>query len=77
MAESLVRVGPAGPDQTAVLAGLLSEAFFPDPLWLALLPDEAERRRALPLFFGHLLRIGFRHGEPCTARFFPHPDREI
>ena len=47
--------GPAGDIQ--------AEAFYEDPLYVLLFPDEEERRQKLPLFFRFLMRYGFMYGE--------------
>jgi GNAT superfamily N-acetyltransferase len=41
---------------------VLGRAFFDDPLWTWVLPDDADRRRALGWFMGVGVRYGHAHG---------------
>jgi GNAT superfamily N-acetyltransferase len=77
-------VSPARPEQEPLLRSLLAAAFFRDPVWLTLLPDEDERARLLPLFFAHMLRIGFCYGSlsvagdpPAGLALWLPPGREV
>lgn len=42
---------------------VMSRAFYDDPLWRYLLPDEKPRRKLLPVFFTSLLTYGIRSGQ--------------
>ncbi len=42
---------------------VMSQAFYDDPLWQYLLPDEKARRKLLPVFFTPLLTYGIRGGQ--------------
>jgi ribosomal protein S18 acetylase RimI-like enzyme len=50
------------PDQTESAAAALARAFFPDPLWVHILPDAEDRRRSLPAFFAATVAFGLLHG---------------
>ena len=46
----------AGPSERGAIADALSDAFFDDPVWAWVLPDEGSRRRRLAGLFAVLLR---------------------
>ncbi len=51
------RVRLVSPDDVDALAGVLGRAFETDPVFQAILPDEAHRRRALPILFREWIRL--------------------
>src|SRR5687768_8822892 len=48
------------------VAHTLSEAFFNDPMFTYILPDEQRRRKQLQWFFKSGLRYGMSYGSVCT-----------
>lgn len=51
------RVRLVSPADVDALAGVLGRAFETDPVFQAILPDEAHRRRALPVLFREWIRL--------------------
>ena len=46
---------------------VMARAFFHDPLYLYLIPDDARRERLLPSFHGITIRYALHYGEVYTA----------
>lgn len=46
----------------------MAAALLPDPAWVAVLPDDAARRRALRTLLGHSARLAARDGTVLVAR---------
>ena len=49
------------------LSEAMSRAFYDDPAWTYLVPDDAKRLRLLPSFFNIMLRYSQRYGEVYTT----------
>jgi GNAT superfamily N-acetyltransferase len=58
-----IEVSSAGKQDVKALARVLGLAFFDDPVMMWMVPDEAKRRRALPLVFGAMVRHHFLAGD--------------
>lgn len=75
----LIRLDPAQADW---VTGLLVRSFERDPLWVAVFPDPAARRRATRALFGYMVRYGalrgevWTDGEPARGAAVWLPDRE-
>ena len=74
----------AGPAERGAIADALSDAFFDDPVWAWILPDEGSRRRRLAGLFAVLLRghyeeLGavFTTAERAGASLWAPPGRAV
>jgi ribosomal protein S18 acetylase RimI-like enzyme len=56
------------PDEVPALAAVLGRAFDDDPIFRAILPDDAHRARALPVLFGEWMkRLHLQHPTTFTT----------
>lgn len=53
--------------QTSELGDVLSRAFYAEPNFVYMLPDERVRRAALPWFFRFVVQLGLQGGVVCTT----------
>ncbi len=60
--DSAVEVAALRSDNLPSAARALAGAFHSDPMMRYLMPDDARRARALPLYFGSVLRVARREG---------------
>lgn len=61
------QVRKATPEQTATIAGALARAFFDDPVFRWIYPDDERRREVLPPFFSLWTQTFQPHDEIYTA----------
>jgi GNAT superfamily N-acetyltransferase len=63
-----VAVIPLAPSRAEQLAGVLSRAFYNEPNFKYMIPDEQDRFRLLPRFFRIAIHAGLQYGENYTTQ---------
>ena len=58
---------PQTREQIKQASEMMARAFFHDPLYQYLIPDDARRERLLPSFQGITIRYALRYGEVYAA----------
>lgn len=59
---AVVEIVPLEESQVSATGEMFARAFFDDPLWVYVLPNQAQRRRALPAFFTAMVARARRAG---------------
>ncbi|MEN4010613.1 MAG: GNAT family N-acetyltransferase [Bellilinea sp.] len=62
-----ISVARLSPPQTGAVAQAMSRAFFNDPMFTYILPNEQARSEKMPRFFRAILAYGLRYGEVYTT----------